>query len=94
MARIRDSNYRVVFLDVPKVSEPMQAARRHGLLPVVLYAKPIFCSIQPFQASLVPRTGCNQLDVQCYTAQQFPHCLQVADRLGGRSFNTFLWEGP
>jgi len=162
MARIRDSNYRVVFLDMRKVSEPMQreaaqAARRHGLLPVVwvqspqyralriadlvhearhgdgiqvddhffahysqadfrllrqLYTKPIFCSIQPFQASLVPRTGCNQLDVQCYAAQQFPHCLQVADRLGavvslssentldrrgrlgGRSFNTFLWEGP
>lgn len=162
MARIRASHYRVVFLDVRKVSDAMQreaaeAARRQGLMPVVwvqspqyrrlrihdlvhearhgdgiqvddhffanytmadfyllrhLYPKPIFCSIQPFQAGLVPRVGCNQLDVQCYTAQQFQHCLQVADRLGavvslstrntlgyrsqlgGRSFNTFLWEGP
>jgi hypothetical protein len=162
MARIRSSHYRVVFLDVRKVSDAMQreaaeAARRQGLLPVVwvqspqyrrlrihdlvhearhgdgiqvddhffanytladfyrlrhLYTKPIFCSIQPFQAGLVPRVGCNQLDVQCYTTQQFQHCLQVADRLGavvslstrntlgyrsqlgGRSFNTFLWEGP
>jgi hypothetical protein len=132
MARIRDSNYRVVFLDVRRVSDPMQreaaqAARRQGLLPVVwvqspeyrglridelvqearhgdgiqvddhffahytlkdfyllrrMYTKPIFCSIQPFQARLVPTAGCNQIDVQCYTAQQFQQCLKVADRLG------------
>ncbi|MGB5136350.1 MAG: hypothetical protein WBN89_14380 [Prochlorococcaceae cyanobacterium] len=162
MAQIRASNYRVVFLDVRKVSDAMQqeaaeAARSQGLLPVVwvqspqyrglrieelvhearhgdgiqvddhffanytladfyllrqLYTKPIFCSIQPFQVGLVPRAGCNQLDVQCYTGQQFQHCLKVADRLGavvslstqntlgeqsrlgGRLFNTFLWQGP
>jgi hypothetical protein len=132
MAQIRVNRYRVVFLDVRKVSDPMQqeaaeAARRQGLLPVVwvqspqyralrvpdlvhearhgdaiqvddhffanytladfywlrqVYTKPIFCSIQPFQAGLVPRVGCNQIDVQCYTAQQFQHCLKVADRLG------------
>jgi hypothetical protein len=132
MAQIRANHYRMVFLDVRKVSDAMQqeaaeAARRHGLLPVVwvqspqyrrmripdlvhearhgdaiqvddhffanytradfywlrqAYTKPIFCSIQPFQAGLVPQVGCNQLDVQCYTAQQFRHCLQVADRLG------------
>jgi uncharacterized lipoprotein YddW (UPF0748 family) len=132
MAQIRASNYRVVFLDVRKVSDAMQqeaveAARQQGLLPVVwvqspqyrrmritdlvhearyadgiqvddhffanytqadfyhlrqIYTKPIFCSIQPFQAGLVPRTGCNQLDVQCYTAQQFPNCLKLADQLG------------
>ncbi len=106
MAQIRANNYRVVFLDVRKVSDAMQqeaadAARQQGLLPVVwvqspqyrrmritdlvhearhadgiqvddhffanytladfyqlrqLYTKPIFCSIQPFQAALVPRT--------------------------------------
>ncbi|WP_053068407.1 hypothetical protein [Synechococcus sp. GFB01] len=162
MAQIRASNYRMVFLDVRKVSDAMQreaaeAARRQGLLPVVwvqspqyralrvedlvhearhgdaiqvddhffanysladfhrlrqIYTKPIFCSIQPFQAGLVPSAGCNQLDVQCYTAQQFQTCLKVADRLGavvslstqntlghqsrlgGRLFNTFLWQGP
>ena len=132
MAEIRDSAFRVVFLDVRKVSDPMQqeaaqAARRQGLLPVVwvqspqyrrlriadlvhearhgdgiqvddhffanysladfyllrrMYPKPIFCSIQPFQASLVPTAGCNQLDVQCYSAPQFQQCLKVADRLG------------
>jgi hypothetical protein len=132
MARIRAGNYRVVFLDVRKVSDRMQreaaeAARRQGLLPVVwvqspqyralgiadlvhearhgdgiqvddhffanytladfyrlrrMYPKPIFCSIQPFQASLVPEAGCNQLDVQCYKAQQFQDCLKVAERLG------------
>ena len=132
MAQIRANNYRVVFLDVRKVSDAMQqeaadAARQQGLLPVVwvqspqyrrmritdlvhearhadgiqvddhffanytladfyqlrqLYTKPIFCSIQPFQAALVPRTGCNQLDVQCYAAPQFPSCLKLADRLG------------
>jgi hypothetical protein len=132
MAEIRADNYRVVFLDVRKVSDRMQqeaaeAARMQGLLPVVwvqspqyralriadlvhearhgdgiqvddhffanytladfyrlrrMYAKPIFCSIQPFQASLVPSGGCNQLDVQCYTPQQFQQCLKVAERLG------------
>jgi len=47
-----------------------------------LYPKPIFCSIQPFQASLLPTAGCNQLDVQCYSAPQFQQCLKLADRLG------------
>ncbi|MCP9917748.1 hypothetical protein KBZ13_14820 [Cyanobium sp. ATX 6F1] len=47
-----------------------------------LYTKPIFCSIQPFQAGLVPPGGCNQLDVQCYTAQTFQQCVKTADRLG------------
>lgn len=73
------------------------------------YGKSIFCSIQPFQAGLVPPTGCNQLDVQCYTTNRFQDCLKLADRLkavvslsstdtlrhmqrlGGRSFNVFLW---
>ncbi|MCP9850819.1 hypothetical protein KBY88_13530 [Cyanobium sp. Morenito 9A2] len=162
MAEIRDSGFKVVFLDVRRVSDRMQreaaqAARREGLVPVVwvqspqyralqiadlvhearhgdgiqvddhffanysledfyllrqLYPKPIFCSIQPFQVGLVPRDGCNQLDVQCYSAQQFQACLKLADRLGavvslstqntlgqqqklgGRPFNTFLWQGP
>jgi hypothetical protein len=132
MADIRSSDFKVVFLDVRKVSDPMQreaaqAARRQGLMPVVwvqspqyralaiddlvhearhgdaiqvddhffahysledfhllrrLYPKPIFCSIQPFQASLLPTAGCNQLDVQCYSAPQFQPCLKLADRLG------------
>jgi hypothetical protein len=73
------------------------------------YRKPIFCSIQPFQAAKVPRSGCNQLDVQCYSAPGFKKCVELADRLrattslstentfglrdrmGGRSFNVFLW---
>ena len=46
-----------------------------------LYAKPIFCSIQPAQAGLAPSGGCNQLDVQCYAAQGFQSCVKVADRL-------------
>ncbi len=46
------------------------------------YAKPIFCSIQPFQAGLVPPGGCNQLDVQCYTSQTFRQCVTLAGRLG------------
>ena len=51
MARIRDSNYRVVFLDVRKVSEPMQreaaqAARRHGLLPVVWVQSPQYRALR------------------------------------------------
>lgn len=132
MADIRGSDFKVVFLDVRKVSDGMQreaaqAARRQGLMPVVwvqspqyralaihdlvhearhgdgiqvddhffanysledfyllrrLYPKPIFCSIQPFQASLVPMAGCNQVDVQCYSAPQFQQCLKLADRLG------------
>ncbi len=132
MAEIRGSDFKVVFLDVRKVSDLMQreaaqAARRQGLMPVVwvqspqyralriedlvhearhgdaiqvddhffandsledfyllrrLYPKPIFCSIQPFQASLVPTAGCNQLDVQRYSAPQFQPCLKLADRLG------------
>lgn len=47
-----------------------------------LYTKPIFCSIQPFQVGVVPLTGCNQLDVQCYSAQTFQGCVKLADRLG------------
>ncbi|MEO1002905.1 MAG: hypothetical protein AAFX65_07330 [Cyanobacteria bacterium J06638_7] len=47
-----------------------------------LYSKPIYCSIQPFQARLVPRSGCNQLDVQCYTSQTFQSCVKLADQLG------------
>ena len=47
-----------------------------------VYTKPIFCSIQPFQVGVVPRTGCNQLDVQCYTPQTFKGCVKLADRLG------------
>lgn len=47
-----------------------------------LYNKPIFCSIQPFQAGRVPANGCNQLDVQCYTPQTFQRCLKLADQLG------------
>ena len=47
-----------------------------------VYTKPIFCSIQPFQVGVVPRTGCNQLDVQCYTPQTFQGCVKLADRLG------------
>jgi len=47
-----------------------------------VYTKPIFCSIQPFQVGVVPRSGCNQLDVQCYTAATFQGCLKLTDRLG------------
>lgn len=46
------------------------------------YGKPIFCSIQPFQAGRVPANGCNQLDVQCYTPKTFQTCLKLADKLG------------
>jgi hypothetical protein len=45
------------------------------------YRKPIFCSIQPFQVAKVPPSGCNQLDVQCYSSKQLPSCLKLADRL-------------
>jgi hypothetical protein len=47
-----------------------------------IYKKPIFCSIQPFQAAKLPRSGCNQLDVQCYSAPRFNGCVKLADRLG------------
>lgn len=47
-----------------------------------LYSKPIFCSIQPFQAALVPPTGCNQLDVQCYSSRGWRECINLAQRLG------------
>lgn len=45
------------------------------------YNQAIFCSIQPFQSALVPETGCNQLDVQCYTSNNFTGCEELADRL-------------
>lgn len=45
------------------------------------YTKPIFCSIQPFQVNRVPPTGCNQLDVQCYSPESLFNCVQLADRL-------------
>ena len=45
------------------------------------YEKPIFCSIQPFQANAVSRGRCNQIDVQCYTSNNFGKCLALADRL-------------
>lgn len=48
----------------------------------LLYSKPIFCSIQPFQAALAPPNGCNQIDVQCYTTPGFQQCVKLADRLG------------
>jgi hypothetical protein len=45
------------------------------------YRKPIFCSIQPFQANLIEDLRCNQLDVQCYTTNGFSNCVKLADRL-------------
>ncbi len=45
------------------------------------YRKQIFCSIQPFQAAIVPPTGCNQIDVQCYSPVKFKQCMGLADRL-------------
>lgn len=45
------------------------------------YKKPIFCSIQPFQSAVVSQGRCNQLDVQCYTSQNFQSCIALADRL-------------
>lgn len=74
-----------------------------------LYTKQIYCSIQPFQAALLPSAGCNQRDVQCYAPINFKKCMGLADnlkavtslssentlgyrdRMGGRSFNVFLW---
>jgi hypothetical protein len=46
-----------------------------------LYKKQIYCSIQPFQASLLPSTGCNQRDVQCYAPINFKKCVGLADSL-------------
>jgi hypothetical protein len=61
-----------------------------------LYAKPIFCSIQPNQIALAPSGGCNQLDVQCYAAQGFQDCVKLADRLGAvvslSTVNTFGYQ--
>ncbi|MCA2628227.1 MULTISPECIES: hypothetical protein [unclassified Microcystis] len=45
------------------------------------YRKPIFCSIQPFQANLVTGGRCNQLDVQCYATENFRNCIALAERL-------------
>lgn len=45
------------------------------------YNQSIFCSIQPFQSALVPKTGCNQLDLQCYTSNNFTGCEKLADKL-------------
>jgi hypothetical protein len=45
------------------------------------YKKLIFCSIQPFQAALLADVRCNQLDVQCYTTNNFNNCITLADRL-------------
>jgi hypothetical protein len=131
MRRIKEQQYKYVFLDVRNVSEAdqqrvSQSARQHQLTAIAwiqspqyrglnaaaiihearftdglqvddhyfthynlqhfnelrsLYTKPIFCSIQPFQARLVPPSGCDQVDVQCYTPQQFRACVGLADRL-------------
>lgn len=45
------------------------------------YDKPIYCSIQPFQARQVPAQGCYQVDVQCYTPTTLRRCMGLADRL-------------
>jgi hypothetical protein len=45
------------------------------------YPKLIFCSIQPFQAALLPPTGCNQRDVQCYVPGTLKQCMGLAARL-------------
>jgi hypothetical protein len=45
------------------------------------YKKSIYCSIQPFQAALVPLAGCNQVDVQCYSPVTLKQCVGLADRL-------------
>lgn len=131
MQRIREQQYKYVFLDVRQVAEAdqqriTQVARKYQLTSIAWvqspqyrrlgveqiinearyadglqvddhffsnyslqdfyelrarYNKPIFCSIQPFQARLVPPSGCDQLDVQCYTPQQFTYCVGLADRL-------------
>ena len=45
------------------------------------YDKKILCSIQPFQVNKIPPSGCDQLDVQCYTPASFQRCLGLANRL-------------
>ncbi len=45
------------------------------------YDKTLLCSIQPFQANKVPASGCDQLDVQCYTPASFQRCVGLANRL-------------
>ena len=45
------------------------------------YKKPIFCSIQPFQAALMNEIRCNQIDLQCYTTNNFNDCVKLADKL-------------
>ncbi|MGV2829474.1 hypothetical protein [Myxosarcina sp. GI1(2024)] len=63
----------------------------------LMYKKPIFCSIQPFQAALVTEGRCNQLDVQCYTTENFPSCVALADRLNAvvslSDRDTFRYRG-
>ncbi|NJK29217.1 MAG: hypothetical protein HC790_08825 [Acaryochloridaceae cyanobacterium CSU_3_4] len=131
MAKIKQQQYTVVFLDFRNVPDDVQqkvtqAARQQQLQPIVwiqspqlrsltvpqllhearhgdglqvddhffshysqaefsqlraAYTKRIYCSIQPFQAKQVPASGCNQLDVQCYTASSLSNCMQLADRL-------------
>lgn len=131
MAKIKQQNYKVVFLDYRNVSDDVQqkvsqAARENQLKPVVwiqspqlrsltvsqlvnearhtdglqvddhyfkhysskdfselrsTYNKPIYCSIQPFQARQLPSSGCHQIDVQCYTPSTFRRCMGLADKL-------------
>ncbi len=131
MAKIKQQQYKVVFLDFRNVPDEVQqkvsqAARQHQLKPVVwiqspqlrsltvsqlvhearhtdglqvddhyfthyshqdffklrrAYTKPIYCSIQPFQAKQLPSGGCNQVDVQCYTPNSLANCMKLADRL-------------
>lgn len=45
------------------------------------YDKKIFCSIQPFQVNKIPVSGCDQLDVQCYTPASFQQCMALANNL-------------
>lgn len=45
------------------------------------YTKPIYCSIQPFQTKQLPASGCNEIDVQCYTPSSLRSCMKLADRL-------------
>ncbi|EDY37973.1 conserved hypothetical protein [Cyanobium sp. PCC 7001] len=52
----------------------------HGLRQID--TKPILCRIQPFQVGLIPKRGCNQLEVQCYTPQTSQGCVKLAGRLG------------
>lgn len=131
MAKIKQQQYKVVFLDFRNVPDDVQqhvsqVARQHQLKPVTwiqspqlrsltvpqlvhearhtdglqvddhyfshysqqdffklraAYTKPIYCSIQPFQAKQLPSGGCNQVDVQCYTPSSLKHCMGLADRL-------------